>query len=94
MCGQKLFQVFAPTAPAYSQIRFRVRHQNLCRVPAIKALKLIDWHIVLLPGVHPEIYYRHEIVSNSEMRNFSQDQGNQGIARRRMRIRRTSKPAD
>jgi hypothetical protein len=33
-------------------------------------------------------------VSDSETRDFSQDQGNQGIARRRTRVRRTRSPAD
>ena len=31
--------------------------------------------VFLLTRVHPEINYSHSIVSNSEMRNFSQDQG-------------------
>jgi len=33
-------------------------------------------------------------VSNSEMSIFSQGQENQGIARRRTEVRRTSDPAD
>ena len=33
-------------------------------------------------------------VSNSEMSSFSQGQGNQGIARRRTSVRRTSDPTD
>ena len=36
----------------------------------------------------------HYAVSNSEMRNFSQGQENQGIMRRRTKVRRTNNPAD
>jgi hypothetical protein len=44
-------------------------------------------------SIHERIY-RHYAVSNSKMRNFLQDQGNQGIARRRTLVRRTSNPED
>jgi len=44
-------------------------------------LPLFDYS--LLVSVHPATPDGHSVVSNSEMSNFSQGQGNQGIARRR-----------
>jgi len=43
---------------------------------------------------HPETPDVKLLVFNSETRDFSSWQGNQGIARRRTQVRRTSKPAD
>jgi mutator protein MutT len=46
------------------------------------------------PSAHPEMKIGHESVSRSELSNFSLVQGNQGIARRRTKVRRTNNPAD
>jgi hypothetical protein len=48
----------------------------------------------LLKSFHPETPDEKLLVSNSERRYFLSWQGNQGIARRRTSVRRTSKPAD
>ena len=47
-----------------------------------------------LTSAHPLIQEGHYQVSNSEIGSFLQDQGNQGIARRRTTVRRTRNPAD
>jgi hypothetical protein len=53
-----------------------------------------DAHAYFLVSFHPETPDAKLLVSNSETRIFSSWQGNQGIARRRTSVRRTSKPAD
>ncbi|MGD0843021.1 MAG: hypothetical protein ABSA06_01450 [Geobacteraceae bacterium] len=45
-------------------------------------------------NVHTETPDETLLVSNSETRDFSSWQGNQGVARRRTSVRRTSKPED
>ena len=45
-------------------------------------------------SAHPRTNLGHMKVSNPEMRIFVQGQGNQGIARRRTFVRRTSDSAD
>ncbi len=50
--------------------------------------------IALLVSVHPETPDGHSEVFELETRSFSSWQGNQGLARRRTSVRRTSKPAD
>ena len=45
-------------------------------------------------SAHPFLIIVALSVSNSEMRIFCQDQGNQGVARRRTPVRRTRNPAD
>jgi hypothetical protein len=46
-----------------------------------------------LISTHPEMPDGYQQVSRSEMRDFVQDQGKQGLARRRTGVRRTSKAA-
>jgi hypothetical protein len=48
---------------------------------------------VMILSVHPEMPDGTSEVSRSEMRDFAQDQGKQGLARRRTGVRRTRKPA-
>ena len=47
----------------------------------------------IIGSVHPEMPDGTSEVSRSEMRDFAQDQGKQGLARRRTGVRRTRKPA-
>jgi hypothetical protein len=47
-----------------------------------------------LASFHPETPDEKLAVSDSERRDFSSRPGNQGIARRRTSVRRTSKPED
>jgi hypothetical protein len=47
-----------------------------------------------LTSFHPETPDEKLLVSDSERRHFSSRQGNQGIARRRTSVHRTSKPED
>jgi len=63
---------------------------HLSRFPNVQAL-CIGYKLL---SVHPEMPDGHSEVSRSEMRNFVQDQENQGVARRRTGVRRTSKSAD
>jgi len=50
--------------------------------------------IYQLSSFDPETPDVKLLVFNSETRDFSSWQGNQGVARRRTQVRRTSKPAD
>jgi hypothetical protein len=50
--------------------------------------------VIILVGAHPEIPDGHSEVSRSEMRNFVQGQGKQGLVRRRTGVRRTNKADD
>ena len=50
--------------------------------------------LAILFSVHPETPDETLLVSNSETRDFSSWQGNQGVARRRTSVRRTSEPED
>jgi hypothetical protein len=56
-----------------------------------KAIIRSSRHLV---SVHPETPDETLLVSNSETRDFSSWQGNQGVARRRTSVRRTNKPED
>jgi hypothetical protein len=50
--------------------------------------------VVLLISFHPEIPDEKKLVYDSERRDFSFWAGNQGIARRRTPVRRTSNPEE
>ena len=55
-------------------------------------LFLVDSSVLF--SFHPETPDVKLLVFNSETRDFSSWQGNQGVARRRTQVRRTSKPED
>ena len=48
----------------------------------------------MLISFHPETPDEKQLVSDSERKDFLSWQGNQGIARRRTSVRRTSKAED
>jgi len=58
--------------------------------------KIFEKHLAVkeLIVFHPETPDVKQSVSDSERKDFSSRQGNQGIARRRTSVRRTSKPED
>jgi hypothetical protein len=56
-------------------------------VVACKAQDVVSF---LDSSAHPEIPNGHSEVSRLEMRDFVQDQGNQGLVRRRTGVRRLS----
>jgi hypothetical protein len=76
----------SPGAVFYAQTYMNIAIQSFQNDP--------DKSYWYLGSVHPETPDETLLVSNSETRDFSSWQGNQGIARRRTQVRRTSKPED